>query len=96
MLATMKLAYVRLDVAFKLPGKEARYELDEEDAPGMRYDSATHSLVIGDSGLTWGHVVDWRRLNLELVCEDCGAEFKNEQGRQAHKARFCKGKKETA
>jgi len=92
----MKLAYVRLDVAFKLPGKEARYELDEEDAPGMRYDSATHSLVIGDSGLTWGHVVDWRRLNLELVCEDCGAEFKNEQGRQAHKARFCKGKKETA
>lgn len=89
----MKLSYVRLDVAIKLPGKEARYEFDEEDAPGMRYDTATHSLVIGDQGVTWGHVIDWRRLNLELVCPTCEAEFKNEQGRAKHMT-TCKGKKD--
>ncbi len=88
----MRLAYVKLNVAFKIDGKEARYEFREEDAPGMRYDSATHSLVIGDQGLTWGHVVDWRRLNLELVCDLCEAEFKNEQGRAQHR-KTCKGKK---
>jgi len=91
----MRLAYVRLDVAFKLPGKEARYEFDEEDAPGMRYDSATHSLVVGDHGVNWSHVIDWRRQNLEIVCPDCGKEFKNEAGRGKHMT-TCEGKKESA
>ena len=87
----MRLAYVRLDIPWKLPGKDARSEFTEEQAPGMRYDSATHSLVIGDQGLTWGHVVDWRRLNLELVCPMCEADFKNEQGRAQH-MKTCKGR----
>lgn len=88
----MKLAYVHLDVAINI-GKGARYVFNEEDAPGMRYDTATNSLVIGDQGVTWGHVIEWRRLNLELVCELCGAEFKAEQGRTMHR-KSCKGKKE--
>lgn len=94
MVGRMRLAYVRLDVALKIPGaKDARYEIDDEMAPSMRYDQATNSLVIGDIGLTWGHVIEWRRLNIEVVCEKCGQDFKNEAGRGKHML-SCKGKKE--
>ena len=92
----MKLAFVIVDVGIKLPGwKEPRYEFDEEDAPGMRFDRDTFSLVVGDEGVNWSHVIRWRRLNLELVCDDCGRDFKNEQGRASHKT-VCKGRKESA
>jgi len=99
----MKLSRVWLDFDFTHPLLDgSRSQLSEDDcaemgAAGMRYDPATHSLIIGENlhGIAWSRVIQWEALDIQLVCGDCSKTFKTAQALGSHR-QFCKGKKETA
>ena len=102
----MKLARVWLDFSVRFPGMEmAKNDLTEDDCHDagydtMRYDPATHSLVLGNEsgpgyGIAWGRVIRWEKSDLQIVCDLCGESFKSAQARGGHK-RFCQQKKESA
>lgn len=100
----MKLARVKLDFAFRVPGSlmsEAQYEISEDDTstqegkPGaMHYDAATQSLVfdLAGVGINWAHVVHWEKADLELECPYCGKCFPDANARGGH-LRHCAKKK---
>ena len=99
----MKLARVTLDFPYRVPGsvmEQAQNSISEDETsvqegkPGaMHYDAATHSLVFDQAGvgINWAHVVHWEKLELGLVCEVCGEEFRSAKALGGHR-RHCKQK----
>lgn len=100
----MKLCSVELAFPYRVPGSAMESPLteinddnarwSEKEPLEMRYDAETHSLVFPQAGegITWSHVVRWKKADLDLVCPDCGqGGFSTGQALGGHR-KHCKQK----